>query len=271
MLKPSLNSLLVANNNECCFCAKPLSPEKATIFYMVSQNYGAESYRENAVVCCKPAKTKLEKLPLKERIKTILKNKTENQFLCSPPQKNVATRESSQPGIKKLAKLIKEQNGLCFFCDKPLSEKDASIEHLVAQSKGENVNAEENLVACCTAINRMLGNMAVKNKINAALQMENDGSSTCLEKIKTKQNKQQNLRDMEPYIKTIILNLRKTTARPRSMQALRNSIACTLRNKVSSKEVREIIKRLVDRKNISIDLNEKIEYKNFRYQSPANS
>lgn len=74
--------------------------------------------------------------------------------------------------MKQLDRLLFEQGGDCFFCKRPLSKADASVEHLFAQSNG-GTSAEENVVACCKAINALLGNKPLKEKFAIVLRQKN--------------------------------------------------------------------------------------------------
>ena len=69
---------------------------------------------------------------------------------------------------KTLDRLIFAQGGLCFFCNAGLPKADASVEHLVASAKGGG-NGDENCVACCKALNALLGSMSIKEKMKAVL------------------------------------------------------------------------------------------------------
>ncbi len=71
--------------------------------------------------------------------------------------------------MKQLDRLLFEQGGDCFFCKRPLAKADASIEHLLAQANG-GTSAEENVVACCKAINCLLGNKPLKEKFAIILR-----------------------------------------------------------------------------------------------------
>ncbi|WP_138679310.1 HNH endonuclease [Candidatus Accumulibacter phosphatis] len=71
--------------------------------------------------------------------------------------------------MKQLDRLLFEQGGDCFFCKQPLAKADASIEHLLAQANG-GTSAEENVVACCKAINSLLGNKPLKEKFAIILR-----------------------------------------------------------------------------------------------------
>jgi hypothetical protein len=73
--------------------------------------------------------------------------------------------------MKQLDRLLFEQGGDCFFCKQPLAKADASIEHLLAQANG-GTNAEENVVACCKAVNALMGNKPLKDKLAIVLRQK---------------------------------------------------------------------------------------------------
>lgn len=69
----------------------------------------------------------------------------------------------------KLDKLLYLQNGECFFCGCVLTKAEASIEHLLAKSKGGS-DADGNGVACCVTLTRTFGNMELKGKVRLGLE-----------------------------------------------------------------------------------------------------
>ncbi|MEQ1916655.1 MAG: HNH endonuclease [Gallionella sp.] len=69
---------------------------------------------------------------------------------------------------KPLDRLMFAQGGMCFFCKSPLPKSEASVEHLVASANGGS-NNDENCVACCKAVNALLGSMSLKEKIQIVL------------------------------------------------------------------------------------------------------
>ena len=73
--------------------------------------------------------------------------------------------------MKQLDRLLFEQGGDCFFCKQPLAKADASVEHLLAQANG-GTSAEENVVACCKAVNALLGNKPLKEKFAVILRQK---------------------------------------------------------------------------------------------------
>lgn len=67
-----------------------------------------------------------------------------------------------------LDRLLFAQGGQCFFCRKPLPKADASVEHLMASANG-GTNDDGNCVACCKALNHLLGSKSIKEKMQIVL------------------------------------------------------------------------------------------------------
>lgn len=67
-----------------------------------------------------------------------------------------------------LDRLLFAQGGQCFFCRKPLPKAEASVEHLLASVNG-GTNDDGNCVACCKALNHLLGSKSIKEKMQIVL------------------------------------------------------------------------------------------------------
>lgn len=67
-----------------------------------------------------------------------------------------------------LDRLLFAQGGQCFFCRKALPKAEASVEHLVASANG-GMNDDGNCVACCKALNHLLGSKSIKEKMQIVL------------------------------------------------------------------------------------------------------
>lgn len=72
---------------------------------------------------------------------------------------------------RPLDRLLFVQGGLCFFCKQPLPRDDASVEHLQAVTNG-GTNGDDNCVACCKAVNALLGSMSIKQKFEVVLNQK---------------------------------------------------------------------------------------------------
>lgn len=70
-----------------------------------------------------------------------------------------------------LDRLLFAQGGQCFFCRKPLPKVEASIEHLVASANG-GTSDNGNCVACCKALNHLLGSKSIKDKLQIVLNQQ---------------------------------------------------------------------------------------------------
>ena len=72
-----------------------------------------------------------------------------------------------------LERLLFSQGGQCFFCRKPLPKAEASVEHLVASANG-GASDDGNCVACCKALNHLLGSKSIKEKLQIVLNQRGD-------------------------------------------------------------------------------------------------
>lgn len=70
---------------------------------------------------------------------------------------------------KQLDNLLFAQGGKCFFCKEELLRGDASVEHLVAKANGGGNTNNDNCIACCKAVNSLLGSLPLKHKIEIIL------------------------------------------------------------------------------------------------------
>lgn len=77
---------------------------------------------------------------------------------------------------KPIDRLMFAQGGLCFFCNMPLPKSEASVEHLIPIARAGS-NGDDNCVACCRAINSLLGSMSLKEKLRVVLNQ--NGKFTC--------------------------------------------------------------------------------------------
>ena len=70
--------------------------------------------------------------------------------------------------MAQLERLLFLQGHLCFFCQEPIPNGQASVEHLAPSSKGGG-NSDDNCVACCKMLNQLLGNLPLKEKLRVFL------------------------------------------------------------------------------------------------------
>ena len=98
---------------------------------------------------------------------------------ATPASKTALPKPPATHTLSKLGRLLYLQSNRCFFCGEPLSEADASIEHLNPQSRG-GTKTEDNEVVCHKTLNHVFGNMDLKHKF--AFVLKSAGSFKCPKK-----------------------------------------------------------------------------------------
>jgi len=127
------------------------------------------------------------------------------------------------------------QGNRCFFCKEPLSKTDASVEHLVASAKG-GTNADDNCVACCKTMNRLLGSMSVKQKFEVVLNQ--DGKFEC-------PNGNGKANPWELKIALVLEDLRRRgSARPKTVRTLSGTIRALLKDDFTEGDLPSILEKL---------------------------
>jgi len=66
--------------------------------------------------------------------------------------------------MKKLNALLFNQGGKCFYCDAVLDIQEATVDHVIPQSKGGK-NDSDNLVVCCKYANQAFRDYLPKQKM----------------------------------------------------------------------------------------------------------
>lgn len=155
---------------------------------------------------------------------------------------------------RSLKRLLLAQKGRCFFCNKHLTDADASVEHLVASSNGGK-NHDDNCVACCKSINTLLGNKSLKEKIRMVIN-RNGKCPKSTEKKVTKTAPQASLKVTKlPALccEQVVANLKKRgKAKPCTVRALRKSIVSSF-PKLSIGQVDLVVRQLKNGGVISTD------------------
>jgi len=146
---------------------------------------------------------------------------------------------------KPLDRLLFAQGGLCFFCKKVLAKAEASVEHLVASANGGGNNLE-NCVVCCVALNRLLGSMSLKEKVQVVLNQQgrfkcpNDGGTFAKVSPENHPSKAPN-----DKLSIIVSNLLKRgPTKPRNLKTLASTIGALFQNKLSESDISALIERL---------------------------
>jgi hypothetical protein len=157
--------------------------------------------------------------------------------------------------MSPLERLLFAQGGLCFFCRKPLSNTDASVEHLFASSRGGG-NQDENCVACCTSLNAVLGSMCLKEKIQVFLNQK--GQFKCPNGVqrkvaKTGQGSPKAANVVaERYVQVVENLQQRGIAKPRTIAKLEGTIAALFQNKLRPAEVNALVQELLSRRVIAV-------------------
>lgn len=157
---------------------------------------------------------------------------------------------------KPLDRLMFVQGGACFFCKQPLPKAEASVEHLLASANGGD-NSDENCVACCKAVNALLGSMSLKEKFQVVLNQK--GHFTCpngagTAKVSQKSKSPSIKKEESERLTLVIANLKQRgTAKPSTLKKLMSSISTLFPKGISDDEVTKMIEKLKSDAMISID------------------
>jgi hypothetical protein len=155
---------------------------------------------------------------------------------------------------KPIERLLFAQGRLCFFCQQPLAQADASVEHLVAMANGGR-NSDENTVACCKTLNSLLGRKSLKEKLQVVLNQK--GVFKC-PNVAGKPLAVVPL--PEGALQRVMEDLRKRgTAKPRTVKTLTSSINNLFQKTLSPQQVTTIIDDLKSQGIISVNVT-KVSY-----------
>jgi len=145
------------------------------------------------------------------------------------------------------------QGDLCFFCKKPLSKNEASVEHLVATSNGGS-NSDENCVVCCKALNMLLGSMSLKEKVQVVLNQH--GKFKCPNNGGTVTQRTPAAKTSGPgteELSRVINDLYKRgAARPRTLKTLSTTIDALFQKKLPKHAVTSLIEQLKSQGSVTV-------------------
>src|SRR5882762_8497922 len=154
-----------------------------------------------------------------------------------------------------LERLLFLQGGLCFFCGQHLPKAEASVEHLQALASG-GTNHDDNCVACCKAVNRALGSMPLKAKLQVVLNQR--GAFRCPNQAKAVPSPKTALPRTAAVQKADALSLvignlkQRGASRPRTLRTLTSTIAALLAQHKSTETTASLIQRLKAAGKLSI-------------------
>ncbi len=140
---------------------------------------------------------------------------------------------------KPLDRLMFAQGGLCFFCGVQLPKAEASVEHLVPLARAGS-NSDDNCVACCKAVNALLGSMSLKEKIRVVMNQK--GSFVCPNSTGKAAPKVVPLPATPTAVPAkidnyaiVLADLKKRGAsKPRKVETLKSTIRATIKNAKSA-------------------------------------
>lgn len=160
--------------------------------------------------------------------------------------------------MKQLERLLFLQGQRCFFCQQPIPDGEASVEHLVAIANGGS-NGDENCVACCKAVNAALGSLSIKEKLQVIQNQR--GSFTCPRTQKASSAVgAAPTNSEEERIAAVLEDLqRRGSARPRKVGTLKNTISAVFHKKLTGSEVDSLFATLDVKGYIVVD-EQKVSY-----------
>ena len=167
---------------------------------------------------------------------------------------------------KPLDRLMFVQGGLCFFCKQPLPKTEASVEHLLASANGGG-NNDENCVACCKAVNALLGSMSLKEKFQVVLNQKGQfkcpngaGSAKKTTTPKAPQKAPALPKPKDVKLTLVIANLKQRgNAKPRTLKTLTSTIASLFPKGISVAEISEMVQQLQSAGKVTVTEN-KVTY-----------
>jgi hypothetical protein len=167
-----------------------------------------------------------------------------------------AVRRLPTMPTKPLDRLLFAQGNRCFFCDDPLPKGEASVEHLLASSKGGG-NADDNCVACCKAVNSLFGSMTIKEKFQVLLRQR--GQFRCPNRLESPALPATPEPDALSYTKAYDNLKSRGSSRPRVLKTLVSTLRAVLKGS-SPKDVDLVIESL-KAKGVVVVNEKKVTYK----------
>jgi hypothetical protein len=163
---------------------------------------------------------------------------------------------------KPLDRLMFAQGGLCFFCKQPLPKAEASVEHLLASANGGS-NNDENCVACCKAVNALLGSMSLKEKIQVVLNQKGqfkcpNGAGSA--EVSTQPKAPAIAKPKDDKLALVTANLKQRgNAKPRTLKTLTSTISSLFPKGISEAELATLVQQLQSAGKVTVTDN-KVTY-----------
>lgn len=157
---------------------------------------------------------------------------------------------------KPLDRLMFVQGGVCFFCKQPLPKAEASVEHLLASANGGG-NSDENCVACCKAVNALLGSMSLKEKFQVVLNQKGQfkcpngaGSAKTAAKPKTSAI----AKPKNDQLVLVIANLKQRgNSKPRTLKTLTSTISSLFPKGISEADLAALVQQLQSTGKVTVE------------------
>jgi hypothetical protein len=167
---------------------------------------------------------------------------------------------------KPLDRLMFVQGGICFFCRQPLPKAEASVEHLLASSNGGS-NSDDNCVACCKAVNTLLGSMSLKEKFQVVLNQKGQfkcpngtGTTKAATPPKTPPKAPAIAKPKDDRLALVVANLKQRgNAKPRTLKTLTSTVAALFPKGISKPELSALIQQLQSTRKVTVSEN-KVTY-----------
>lgn len=163
---------------------------------------------------------------------------------------------------KQLDRLMFVQGGICFFCKQPLPKAEASVEHLHASANGGS-NGDDNCVACCKAVNALLGSMSLKEKFQVVLNQKGQfkcpnraGSVKAIVKPKASSI----AKTGDDKFALVVANLKQRgNSKPRTLKTLMSTVSTLFPKGISETELAALVQQLQSAGKVTV-IESKVTY-----------
>jgi hypothetical protein len=163
---------------------------------------------------------------------------------------------------KPLDRLMFVQGGVCFFCKERLPKAEASVEHLLASASGGG-NSDENCVACCKAVNALLGSKSLKEKFQIVLNQKGQfkcpngaGSAKAVAKPQATVIAKPN----NDKVALVVANLKQRgNSKPRTLKTLMSTVSSLFPKGISEADLTTLVEQLKTKGKIIME-GKKVSY-----------
>ena len=163
---------------------------------------------------------------------------------------------------KPLDRLMFVQGGICFFCKQPLPKAEASVEHLLASANGGG-NSDDNCVACCKAVNALLGSMSLKEKFQVVLNQKGqfkcpNGAGSA--KAAAKPKAPAIAKSKDDKLALVVANLKQRgNSKPRTLKTLTSTVSSLFPEGIPEAELAALVQQLQSAGKVTV-IESKVTY-----------